>query len=204
MTDFWAYEKKAAGMGYCPVAGVDEAGRGPLAGPVVAAAVILPADFDVPGVDDSKKLTPRKRERLFDDIRRHARATGVGVASPERIDRDNILQASLWAMAEAVAALSLPPAYLLVDGIFTTPAPMPQEAVKKGDSRSISIAAASIIAKVTRDRMMADYDRKYPQYGFAGHKGYPTKRHREAIRRHGVSPIHRKTFRGVKEHLAPS
>jgi len=201
MIDLWAYEKKAAGLGYRPVAGVDEAGRGPLAGPVVAAAVILPDGFDVPGVNDSKKLTPRKRERLFGEIRRQALATAVGIASPAQIDHDNILQASLTAMAQAVARLSTQPAYLLIDGIFTTPAPFPQEALKKGDSLSISIAAASIIAKVTRDRMMVDYDREYPQYGFAGHKGYPTKAHKEAIRRCGVSPIHRRTFRGVKEHV---
>jgi len=200
--NLWAYEKLAAGKGFSSVAGVDEAGRGPLAGPVVAAAVILPGDFAVPGVTDSKKLTPKKRSVLYDEIRAHALAVGVGVVGPEKVDSINILQASLLAMRKAVKALSFPPDYLLIDGIFPVALDgISQETVKKGDALSISIAAASIIAKETRDRIMIAYDREYPGYGFAGHKGYPTRAHKEAIRQNGVSPIHRKTFRGVKEHL---
>ncbi len=197
----WTYEKKAASSGFLLIAGVDEAGRGPLAGPVVSAAVILPADFSVDGVNDSKKLTAAKRDRLFDRIRAEAVSVAVGIADHEEIDRLNILQASLLSMKRAVKALETPPDYLLIDGIFTVSYPTAQEAVKKGDSLSMSIAAASIIAKVTRDRIMDNYDREFPQYGFKKHKGYPTQKHREAIRQHGPSPIHRKSFSGVREFL---
>ncbi len=203
MTDnLWAYEDKVTEMGFRRIAGVDEAGRGPLAGPVVSAAVILPGDFSVPGVIDSKKLTPKKRFRLFDEIRENALSIGVGIVEPEKIDRINILQASLLSMAEAVKELSTSPDYLLIDGIFPIEmGDIAQEAVKKGDSLSISIAAASIIAKETRDRIMLEYDREYPLYGFASHKGYPTRAHKKAIRENGICPIHRKTFRGVREYL---
>ena len=197
----WTYEKKAASSGFLLIAGVDEAGRGPLAGPVVSAAVILPVDFSVDGVNDSKKLTAARRDRLFDRIRAEAVSVAVGIADHEEIDRLNILQASLLSMKRAVQALEIPPDYLLIDGIFTVSYPAAQEAVKKGDSLSMSIAAASIIAKVTRDRIMDNYDREFPQYGFKKHKGYPTQKHREAIRQHGPSPIHRKSFSGVKEYL---
>lgn len=197
----WTYEKKAASSGFLLIAGVDEAGRGPLAGPVVSAAVILPADFSVDGVNDSKKLTAAKRDRLFDRIRAEAVSVAVGIADHEEIDHLNILQASLLSMKRAVKALETPPDYLLIDGIFTVSYPIAQEAVKKGDSLSMSIAAASIIAKVTRDRIMDNYDREFPQYGFKKHKGYPTQKHREAIRQHGPSPIHRKSFSGVREFL---
>lgn len=197
----WTYEKKAASSGFLLIAGVDEAGRGPLAGPVVSAAVILPADFSVDGVNDSKKLTAAKRDRLFDRIRAEAVSVAVGIADHEEIDHLNILQASLLSMKRAVKALETPPDYLLIDGIFTVSYPIAQEAVKKGDSLSMSIAAASIIAKVTRDRIMDNYDREFSQYGFKKHKGYPTQKHREAIRQHGPSPIHRKSFSGVREFL---
>ena len=197
----WTYEKKAASSGFLLIAGVDEAGRGPLAGPVVSAAVILPADFSVDGVNDSKKLTAAKRDRLFDRIRAEAVSVAVGIADHEEIDHLNILQASLLSMKRAVKALETPPDYLLIDGIFTVSYPAAQEAVKKGDSLSMSIAAASIIAKVTRDRIMDNYDREFSQYGFKKHKGYPTQKHREAIRQHGPSPIHRKSFSGVREFL---
>lgn len=197
----WTYEKKAASSGFLLIAGVDEAGRGPLAGPVVSAAVILPADFSVEGVNDSKKLTAAKRDRLFDRIRAEAVSVAVGIADHEEIDRLNILQASLLSMKRAVKALETPPDYLLIDGIFTLSFPTAQEAVKKGDSLSMSIAAASIIAKVTRDRIMDNYDREFPQYGFKKHKGYPTQKHREAIQQHGPSPIHRKSFSGVREFV---
>jgi ribonuclease HII len=197
----WVYEKKAASSGFFLVAGVDEAGRGPLAGPVVSAAVILPSTFSVKGVDDSKKLTPAKREKLFDQIYAQAVSVGVGLADHDEIDRLNILQASRLSMVRAVDDLRIRPDYLLIDGIFSIDCPMPQEPIKKGDSLSISIAAASIIAKVTRDRLMEHFDREFPQYGFIKHKGYPTLKHRDAIVQFGPSPIHRKSFSGVKEYL---
>jgi len=195
----WTFEHKAVSKGFSRIAGVDEAGRGPLAGPVVSAAVILPESFHNDAVTDSKKLTPKKRDILYDVIREQALAVGVGIAGPDEIDRINILQASLFSMKLAVENLPHPPDYLLIDGNFTIPHPLPQAAIVKGDSLSISIAAASIIAKVTRDRLMTDYDARYPGYGFAGHKGYPTQAHRDAIRRLGPCPIHRRTFRGVRE-----
>ena len=195
----WSYEKKAASSGFFHVAGLDEAGRGPLAGPVVASAVILPESFNDDRITDSKKLTPKKRDELFDVVYDHALSVGVGVVDHVQIDSINILQASLLAMQIAVKHLTHEPDYLLIDGIFQIDSHLPQEAIKKGDSLSISIAAASIIAKVTRDRMMLEYDALYPQYGFAKHKGYPTKAHKEAVSQYGVCPIHRKTFKGVKE-----
>ncbi len=195
----WAYEKRAASSGFLYVAGLDEAGRGPLAGPVVASAVILPDAFQDDRITDSKKLTHKKRDTLFDVINEGALAVGVGVVDHEQIDSINILQASLLAMKIAVDQLQSAPDYLLIDGIFQIDSDLPQEAIKKGDSLSISIASASIIAKVTRDRMMLKYHEVYPQYGFAGHKGYPTKAHKAAISQYGVCPIHRKTFKGVKE-----
>ncbi len=198
--DMWAFEHRARRQGFTMVAGLDEAGRGPLAGPVVSAAVILPPDFAVPGIRDSKKLSPGKRSRLFEDIYRHALSVGVGEVSPMEIDRINILQAALLSMAHAVGDLPESPDFLLIDGIFTLPAKYPQKAIPKGDALSISIAAASIVAKVTRDRLMVRYGEKYPEFGFSQHKGYPTKAHREAIQKHGVSPIHRRSFKGVKEY----
>jgi len=200
--DLWAFEREARKGGYIQVAGVDEAGRGPLAGPVVSAAVVLPKSFDIEGVDDSKKLSHKKRTDLFPRIQDAAHAVGVGIVDAQVIDRINILQATLQSMAMAVADLSVSPDFLLVDGIFEIAMPLPQKTLTKGDSRSISIAAASIIAKVTRDRLMVKYDKLYPQYGFAKHKGYPTKAHKEAVRQFGCSPIHRKSFKGVKETLA--
>lgn len=195
------FEELAASRGHIRIAGVDEAGRGPLAGPVVAAAVILPESFDLPGLDDSKKLSPLARNRLFPLIRSQALAVGVGIVSASEVDRINILQATLQAMALAVERLRLPADYLLVDGIFAVPLPLPQLSLKRGDSRSLSISAASVIAKVVRDRMMAGYERIYPGYGFARHKGYGSAAHMEAIARLGPSPLHRKTFGGVREHL---
>ena len=197
----WTYENLALKRGFRAVAGIDEAGRGPLAGPVVAAAVILPSGADLPGIDDSKKLSAPKREHLYGLISDCALAVGVGMADHSCIDRINILQATLRAMAEAVANLAVAPDYLLIDGISTIPLNLPQRTIKKGDSASISIAAASVIAKVTRDRMMMEYDRQYPGYGFAEHKGYGCASHLSAIAKLGPSPIHRKTFRGVKEYV---
>ncbi|MFQ5465102.1 MAG: ribonuclease HII [Thermodesulfobacteriota bacterium] len=193
-----AFEREAQNSGYTAIAGVDEAGRGPLAGPVVAAAVIFrdpPADS---AIDDSKKLSPGKREVLAAEIFSTAESVGVGLVWPEEIDRLNIHRGALLAMAKAVEDLSLRPDFLLIDGIFEIPSATPQRAVKSGDSLSVSIAAASIIAKTTRDRLMAGYHERWPLYGFDAHKGYPTKAHREALRVHGPCPIHRRTFRGVE------
>ena len=188
-------------QGYARVAGIDEAGRGPLAGPVVAAAVVLPPGIVIPGVTDSKKLSEGKRESLFSVIMEQALAVGVGIADNQLIDRINILQATLHAMREAVAALVIAPDYLLIDGITPVPLSIPQKTIKKGDSASLSIAAASIIAKVTRDRLMVEYESEFPGYGLAGHKGYGCASHLDAIAKLGPSPIHRTTFRGVREHV---
>ena len=199
--DLWSFEKKALKKGYSKIAGIDEAGRGPLAGPVVSAAVILPDSLPVSGINDSKKLTPKNRESLFEEIYQHAVAVGIGIVGPSEIDRINILEASRFAMLLAVENLFPKPDYLLVDGTFPIASKLPQEPIPKGDTLSISIAAASIIAKVTRDRMMAKYHQEYPQFGFAQNKGYPTKTHKAAIKKYGCCPIHRKSFKGVKEHL---
>lgn len=181
------------------VAGVDEAGRGPLAGPVVAAAVILDPDRIPEGIDDSKRLDAARRDVLFDHIGRTALAIGVGIADVDRIDRMNILQATLWAMAQATGALSLSPKLVLIDG-NCAPKQLGCEtrAIVGGDRRCLSIAAASIIAKVTRDRIMVDLASSYPGYGFDRHKGYPTSSHRAAIERLGPTPVHRRSFRTVQ------
>lgn len=194
------FEKLAQAHGFLKIAGVDEVGRGPLAGPVLAAAVILPAGLLIPGVDDSKKLSQHKRETLFDIIMDQALSIGIGSVGPEIVDSINILQATRLAMLNAVQQLSPQPDYLLIDGITPINSALPQKTVKKGDSLSLSIAAASIIAKVTRDKLMTEMDQRYHGYGFAGHKGYGSAAHLEAIRRLGPSPIHRLTFGGVKEH----
>ena len=193
-----AFENKALLRGYKVIAGIDEAGRGPLAGPVVSAAVVLPENFNVPGINDSKKLSEKKRDTLFPLIKENVLSFGIGIADHIEIDRINILQASLLSMKRAVEALSLVPDYLLIDGKFTIDSPIDQQAVVKGDARSLSIAAASILAKVTRDQIMADLAVKYPVYGFQRHKGYPTRAHKQAIVDHGPCPVHRKSFRGVK------
>jgi ribonuclease HII len=199
--DTLALEKIAQMEGFVRIAGVDEAGRGPLAGPVMAAAVILPEGLCIQGVDDSKKLSRQKREHLFNVIMSRALSVGIGVVGPEVIDRINILQATRLAMLDAVGQLLPQPDYILIDGITAINSPIPQKTVKKGDSLSLSIAAASIIAKVTRDRMMVEMDLVFPGYGLAGHKGYGSAQHLEAIRLLGPSPIHRMTFGGVKEHI---
>jgi ribonuclease HII len=199
--DTLAFEQQARRSGYRTIAGIDEAGRGPLAGPVVAAAVVLPEGLHLAGVDDSKKLSPDTRERLFDLIMAQAVSVGVGMAGPEVIDRINILQATRQAMREAVLQLSPAADYLLIDGISTIDLPIPQKTVKKGDSLSLSIAAASIIAKVTRDRLMCELDLRHPGYGFSAHKGYGCASHQEAIRQLGPSAVHRLTFGGVREHV---
>jgi ribonuclease HII len=198
-TDFWAFENIALARGFCRIAGTDEVGRGPLAGPVVSAAVMLSPDFSVPGVRDSKMLSPARRQFFYDRIYDEAVSVGLGIIDAHEIDRVNIFRASQLAMIMAVENLMPAPDFLLVDGKFSLPFAIAQQAVVGGDDRSISIAAASIVAKVTRDRLMERYDRQYPAYGFAGNKGYPTKAHRSAIKTHGCCFIHRKTFKGVKE-----
>jgi ribonuclease HII len=195
------FESMALRRGYRMVAGVDEAGRGPLAGPVVAAAVILPADLHIPGVDDSKKLTAEKRDELYGVIIEHSLSVGVGISDHILIDRINVLNATLAAMQQAISQLAPQPDYLLIDGITPIPINIPQKTIKKGDGASLSIAAASIVAKVTRDRLMLEYDQQFPGYGFAGHKGYGSASHLAAIARLGPCEIHRKTFGGVKEHV---
>jgi ribonuclease HII len=188
------YEQKYWNKGIVHIAGVDEAGRGPLAGPVVASAVIFKAGVLIEGVNDSKKLSEKKREALFHLIHEQALAVGIGIVSHEVIDRINILQASFLAMNKALELLKIRPQQLLVDGNFFRHEQFPVENIIKGDALSHSIAAASIIAKVTRDSLMKELHEQYPDYGFAKHKGYGTKEHIAAIRKHGYSPIHRRSF----------
>ena len=192
------FEGQCYRAGYGNIAGIDEAGRGPLAGPVVAAAVIFPRGWIDERITDSKRLTPRRREDLYNKILSNAQSVGIGVVDQCEIDRTNILQATLKAMEMAVVKLFPFPDYILVDGIHGIPIRIPQRLIKKGDTLSISIAAASIIAKVTRDRMMIEHHERYPQYNFAKHKGYGTREHLEAIRKFGYCELHRMTFRGVK------
>ena len=189
------YEKDCYEKGYQNIAGIDEAGRGPLAGPVVAAAVILPKGCLIEGVNDSKKVSEKKREKLYEDIIQNAVAWGVGIVDNEVIDEINILEATRKAMHEAICQLKTKPDYILIDAekkVDTNG--VPYLPIIKGDALSISIAAASIVAKVTRDRLMREYDQRFPIYGFEKHKGYGTKQHIEAIQRNGLCMIHRKTF----------
>jgi len=195
--DPWSFEKKSIKKGFSRVAGIDEVGRGPLAGPVVSAAVMLPSSFPVSDVKDSKKLTPKKRADLYEKIYEYATSIGIGIVDSIEIDRINILKASLMSMAMSVDNLKPQPDYLLIDGKFKIPSVLPQEPIVKGDSLSISIAAASIVAKVTRDRLMEIYHLYYPHFGFSQHKGYPTRAHKEAIREFGPCPIHRRSFKSV-------
>ncbi len=183
---------KTDGIRY--VCGTDEAGRGPLAGPVVAAACILPDGIVIPGLDDSKKLTEKKREKLFDEICEKALSYSIALSTPEEIDEINILEASLQAMRRSIADLSIQPDFVLVDGNINRGFLQPAKAIIGGDATSQSIAAASILAKVTRDRMCMEMDEKYPQYGFKKHKGYPTKAHKLAVFEHGPCPEHRRSF----------
>ncbi len=194
MPDF-AYEEKWKAAGCSAVCGVDEAGRGPLAGPVYAAAVILPDGCAISGLNDSKKLSEKQREALFPLIEEAAVACSVAFATVEEIETYNILGATLLAMRRAIEGLAVPADFALIDG-NRKPAPLsiPCETVVKGDAKSMSVAAASILAKVSRDRLMEEYDRQYPEYGFAKHKGYGTKQHNEAILTHGPTPIHRRKF----------
>jgi len=190
----YSFETEAMAQGYSIVCGTDEAGRGPLAGSVYAAAVILPTGYEIEGLNDSKKLTEKKREKLFDIIIRDAVSYGIAEATAKEIDELNILNASLLAMRRAIAMLDPKPDFVLVDGNQTRGFTIPAKAIVKGDALSPSIAAASILAKVSRDRSCLELDRLYPEYGFAKHKGYPTKDHYEAIRLHGITPEHRQSF----------
>ena len=190
-----AFELACQQSGYKQIAGIDEAGRGALAGPVIAAAVILPLNCSIDGLKDSKQLTPKQRDRLYDEIYNVAVSIGIGSVDNRVVDELNVLEATLLAMRQAIEELSPRPDYLLVDGINFPATEIQGEAIKKGDSRSYSIAAASIIAKTTRDRIMTELDRTYPNYGFQKHKGYPTSQHRHAIAQFGVSDIHRQTFK---------
>lgn len=195
----YSFERQVWAMGYRRVVGLDEAGRGPLAGPVVAGAVVLPREIYLPGLDDSKRVPEKRREELFELIREKALAVGVGMVNPEGIDEENILRASYLAMERAVEDLRTIPDYLLIDAIKLPSVSVPQTSIIGGDALSASIAVASIVAKVTRDRYMIEMDRLYPQYGFAANKGYGTPEHRQALVRYGPCPIHRLTFAPVRE-----
>ncbi len=193
------FEEEARSLGYGQIAGVDEAGRGPLAGPVVAAAVILPKQgLDFSEIRDSKLLSSAKRHRLSEEIRKRA-ATAIGIVEPEVIDRINILEAARYAMSLAIQGLAPSPDYVLIDGPVSLDLSLPQRPIISGDRLSMSIAAASIVAKVARDDLMQQLHRVYPQYGFDCNKGYPTKNHRQALSTFGPTPVHRKSFHGVRE-----
>ena len=198
--DLRHFERQARNCGFLKVAGIDEGGRGPLAGPVVAAAVMLPESLDLPGVFDSKQLTARQREECNERILALVSGVAIGQVEASEIDRINILAATFEAMMRAVNGLCQAPDYLLIDGPYRLPLDIHQEGIRGGDRRSLSIAAASIVAKVHRDRLMEEYHRRFPEYGFKQHKGYPTRDHLEALRRLGPCPIHRRSFAGV---LAP-
>ena len=194
MADLWALERACRAGGIGLVCGADEAGAGPLAGAVYAGAVILPDGLALEGLNDSKQVSPKNRDRLFDEIREKAVAWAVAWADEGEIDRINILNARMLAMDKAIHLLDPAPEFALIDGNRNKGITIPNATVVKGDSRSASIAAASILAKVSRDRYMEELDRRYPEYGFARHKGYPTKAHYEALRKYGPCPVHRKTF----------
>ena len=195
--DMLAFERQVYGQGFQLISGIDEAGRGPLAGPVVAAAVILPRSVSLPGLKDSKLLSPAQREDLYGRICAQALAVGVGCVDAPEIDSINILRATFKAMVAAVGSLTLQPDYLLIDGPYKLPLPIEQRGIPKGDALCLSVAAASVIAKVRRDRLMLAYHEQYPQYGFDSHKGYGARAHLEALRKHGPCPLHRRSFRGV-------
>jgi ribonuclease HII len=195
------FERMYSRRGYQRIAGVDEVGRGPLAGPVVAAAVILPQKGIEERLYDSKKISSKKRDELYELILSKASGVGIGIIGQEEIDLLNIFQATLRAMALAIENLPHSPDFVLIDGNQVVPVPLPQKPIRKGDQLSTSIAAASIVAKVTRDRMMVEWHQRYPRYNFAKHKGYGTKEHRDAIEKFGICELHRKTFRGVREYL---
>ena len=196
------FEKEAFQTGFSRVCGIDEAGRGPLAGPVIAAAVIFPKEFHLPGLDDSKKLTAGQREIFYREIVSSAVAIGIGIVEATEIDEINILNATILAMKTAVINLCIPPDCLLIDAVNLSFLEIPQQSIIHGDARSYSIAGASVVAKVTRDRLMGQYHLQFPEYGFGKHKGYGTPNHLSALHSRGPSAIHRKSFRGVLQEGA--
>ena len=197
--DLYEYENKLWNNGINYVAGVDEVGRGPLIGPVVTACVILPKDFKLAGLTDSKKLTEKKREEFYPYIMEHALSVSIGIKDAKVIDEVNIYEATKLAMYEAINSSKIKPEHVLIDAMKLEKLDMPSTSIIKGDAKSISIAAASVIAKVTRDRMMIELDKKYPMYGFKDHKGYPTKKHIEAIYNYGLIDGYRETFKPISE-----
>ncbi|HLN65459.1 MAG TPA: ribonuclease HII [Symbiobacteriaceae bacterium] len=200
----FSYERQVWAMGYKLVAGLDEVGRGPLAGPVVAAAVILPEELVLPGIEECRRLSGKRRQELYEQIQASALAIGVGMVHPEGIDEANVMMATYKAMVKAVGALSVTPDYLLIDSLHLPGVAQSQAPIAGGDGQSCSIAAASVVAKVTRDNYMVEMDKLYPQYGFASHKGYGTLEHREALEKHGPCPIHRKSYGSVREIMTLS
>lgn len=196
--DLLEYERELYDKDITLIAGVDEAGRGPLCGPVVAAACILPKNYELEGLNDSKKLTEKKRDKFYEILIKEAIAYGVGIASPKRIDEINIYAATKEAMKEAIANLQVKPEHVLIDAM-PLDLDVPTTSIIKGDAKSLSIAAASVIAKVTRDKMMYELDKKYPEYGFASHKGYPTKKHIEAVKKYGALDFYRFTFAPISD-----
>lgn len=202
--DLYQYEKELWKNGINLIAGMDEVGRGPLIGPVVTACVILPKDFVLEGLTDSKKLSEKKREEFYDYIMEHAISVGIGMMDEKVIDEVNIYEATKLAMYQAVEKSKVKPEHVLIDAMKLDKLEMPSTSIIKGDAKSISIAAASVIAKVTRDRMMIELDKKYPMYGFKSHKGYPTKKHIEAIKEYGLIDGYRKTFKPISEMIKDS
>ena len=201
MENLYSYEESLLNEGITLIGGIDEVGRGPLAGPVVCAAVILKEDYENDKINDSKKLTEKKREALYDVIMGEALSVGIGISSEDVIDEINILQATKKAMTEAIKNLDIKPEHVLIDAVKLEDLDIPQTSIIKGDAKSISIAASSIIAKVTRDRMMIELDKKHPEYDFKNNKGYGTKKHIEAIRKYGIIKEHRKTFAPCDEYI---
>ena len=200
MEDLYTYERELINQGITLIGGIDEVGRGPLVGPVVAACVILPLNYQLEGLTDSKKLSEKKREQFYEILKKEALSIGVGIISAEKIDEVNIYEATKLAMQDAIKNCSIKPEYLLIDAMKLDTS-IPSNSIIKGDSKSLSIAAASVIAKVTRDRMLIELDKKYPMYDFKHNKGYPTKKHLEAINQYGIIDLHRKSYAPVKEYL---
>ena len=200
MEDLYIYEKELIDKGIKLIGGIDEVGRGPLVGPVVAACVILPLNYKLEGLTDSKKLSEKKREKFFEILQKDAISIGVGIIDEKKIDEVNIYEATKLAMAEAFNKMKVKPEHVLIDAM-PLDLDIPHTSISKGDAKSLSIAAASVIAKVTRDRMMLELDKKYPMYNYKSNKGYPTKEHVEAINKYGITNLYRKSFRPVKDYL---
>lgn len=200
MEDLYTFERELLNKGITLIAGIDEVGRGPLVGPVVACSVILPVNYKLEGLTDSKKLSEKKREEFYDILVKDAISYGIGIIDNDKIDEVNIYEATKLAMLDAIKNMKVKPEYLLIDAMKLN-IDIPSNSIIKGDSKSLSIAAASVIAKVERDRMMLELDKKYPYYDFKNNKGYPTKKHIEAIKEHGITSLHRKTYGPVKEYL---